>query len=231
MLIYLAYTCILLTNCHEKKATDNQLSRQEKKQGWILLFDGKTTDGWRGYNLDTITPNWQAVDGCLTADGSKGDIITNRQFRNFEFKADWKISEGGNSGIFFHVREGDYDMVWRTGVEMQVLDNQNNPNGEIPNRSAGSVYDLYAPTGDFTEPAGEFNHARIMVQDGHVQYFLNGSKILEYTLWSDEWYNDIEKTIHNTRRKPDWGRAGEGHIALQDEGYRVWFKNIKVREL
>jgi hypothetical protein len=211
---------------------NNVLTKEEKEQGWQLLFDGTTTEGWRGYRIDTITPNWSAVEGELQADGSKGDIITIEQFADFELALEWKISKGGNSGVFYHVKEGpDFPMVWHTGIEMQVMDNQRNPMAKKPKHSAGSLFDMYAPEKDATKPAGEWNQSRIVHKDGHVEYWMNGELVNQYQRWTDQWYNDREECLHNKNRKPLWGEFKNGHIALQDEGFPVKYRNIKIKIL
>lgn len=211
---------------------NNKLTQKEQEEGWILLFDGVSPQQWRGYNADTITSNWKVVDGMLTATGEKGDIITKNQFEDFELQLEYKVSKGGNSGVFYGVKESThFPQIWRTGVEMQVMDNANNPLGKTPNRSASSLYDMYAPTSDETNPAGEWNKARIVNKDGNVQYWMNGKMVNEYNRWTEKWYNDREACIHNKNRKPLWGEFKKGHIALQDEGFAVAYRNIKVRDL
>jgi hypothetical protein len=212
-------------------SSNNCLTHQEKKEGYRLLFNGKDTSGWRGYNKQGMLPNWTVTDGQLHADGTKGDIITQEEFSDFELVLEWKISEGGNSGIFYHVKEGDYPYVWYTGIEMQVMDNERNPLAKNPNRGAGSLYDMYAPAIQVVKPAGQWNQVCIRVENGHVKYGMNGREILEYKLWTDQWYADRERSIHHHARKSDWGEFRSGHIALQDEGYPVWFRNIKIKRL
>lgn len=211
---------------------ENTLTNEERKQGWQLLFDGKTTNGWRAFNRDSMSVNWYVQNGVLSATGEKGDIITQNQYENFEFSLEWKISEGGNSGVFYHVKEGkQYDKVWRTGIEMQVMDNNKNPMAKKPENSASSLFAMYAPAKDATKPAGQWNKARIIVEKQHVEYWLNGEIVNRYKLWTDKWYADREKCLHNKKRKPLWGEFRCGHIALQDEGFPVWYRNIKIREI
>lgn len=204
---------------------------QENDQ-WISLFNGKDTQGWKAYNGDTISPNWSVEGGILKADGTKGDIITENIFRDFELTFEWKISKGGNSGIFYHVREDEvFTEVWRTGVEMQIVDNKNNPLGKDPKTSAGSLYALY-PAGEFkVSPAGTWNTSGIKVFRDTVEYTINGTRVNKYVRFTKKWYNDREKSIHNSKRKPLWGEFRSGHIALQDEGFPVEYRNIRIREL
>ncbi len=208
----------------------NALTAEEKSAGWRLLFDGKSTKGWRNYQARTLDDRWRAVNGelTLTAPGG-GDIVTEETFENFELEFEWKISPGGNSGVFYNVREGDYEAVWHTAPEMQILDDDGHPDGRIPSHRAGANYDLQVPKYTVTKPVGEYNISRIIVNEGHVEHWLNGRKLLEYELWSDEWEAMVKSS--KFADLPDYGRARSGHIAIQDHGDRVWFRNIKIRAL
>ena len=214
---------------HENFATmTNTLTSEERANGWQLLFDGRTTHGWRNYNKQDLDGRWRVEDGALTlAAAGGGDIVTERQFENFELAYEWKISSGGNSGVFFHVVEGKYDAVWHTGPEVQLLDDDLHPDGRTPTHRAGAAYDLYAPHDVQTRPIGEWNIARLLVNHGHVEHWLNGRKIVEYELWSDEWKKRVAASKFAVI--PEYGLARSGHIALQDHGDRVWFRNIKIR--
>jgi hypothetical protein len=213
----------------------NTLTDAEKAAGWTLLFDGnKPVEHWRGYQKDELPEAWQVEDGTLTLSGKGGDIITKEEYEDFELMLDWKIAEGGNSGIFFHVAEDPkYNTVWQTGPEMQILDDERHPDakqGKNGNRTAGSNYDLIPPSAKVVKPAGtDFNTVRLKVEDGNVEQWVNGTKVVEYKLGSPEW----EAMVKNSKfaSMPDYGRAGKGHIALQDHGDKVWFRNIKIRRL
>lgn len=208
------------------------LSREEEAAGWRLLFDGETLEGWRGYNMAGRPRNWQAAGGELRADGSKGDLVTAEEWTDFELELEWKVSTGGNSGVFFHVRERpDLAEVWRTGLEMQVMDNAGNPMGRDPLRSAGSLFALYPARSDQARPAGEWNRARVVSRGAEVEYWLNGERVNAFTRWTPQWYSDREKTLHHSGRKPLWGEFGRGRIALQDEGFAVAYRNIRIRPL
>jgi hypothetical protein len=214
----------------------NVLTEDEKKQGWRLLFDGKTTHGWRGFGKQeapvgpTGEPGWSVIDGCLVRTGPGGDLITTDQFENFELSLEWRVSPGGNSGIFYRVAEGpDFQWVWQTGPEMQVLDNAEHRDSRSPVTSAGANYALHAASADVTQPVGLFNHAAIIVKGSHVEHWLNNQKLLEYELNSQDWKERVAASKFATMKA--YGQMRRGHIALQDHGDRVWFRNIKIREL
>ncbi|MCU0446028.1 MAG: DUF1080 domain-containing protein [Microscillaceae bacterium] len=222
------------------QAADNELSNEEKAAGFKLLFDGKTIDKWRNFNSDKLGKAWKVNDNALMFDNSQkdkdgrvidgGDIVSTEEFENFELRLDWKVSEAGNSGIFFNVVENKkYDYVWRTGPEMQVLDDAKHPDSRYPKHHAGDLYDLIACKFVTVKPAGEWNQARLVVKNGKVEHWLNGYKVVEYQMFTDEW----KKMIAASKFKdmPDFGKAKKGRLALQDHNDKVWFKNIKIRKL
>lgn len=201
-------------------------------QEWQALIDGADLAAWRGFKRDDVPANWSVAEGTLTftpgADG--GDLITKETFENFELELEWKISEGGNSGIFYHVVESsEYDYVWQTGPEMQVLDNAGHPDGQLPETSAGSDFAVHAPSQDATQPVGEWNEARLVVRGPHVEHWLNGIKLLEFERWTEQWKSDVAATKFIDM--PGYGMAEVGHIALQDHGNPVWFRNVRIRRL
>jgi cytochrome c len=204
----------------------NVLTDGERKAGWRLLFDGQTTRGWRGYGKKDVPAGWQAEDGALARVGDAGDLVTVEEFGDFELTLDWKISPGGNSGIFFHVAEGK-EHVWETGPEMQVLDNDRHPDGKDPRTSAGSNYALHAPQWDATRPVGLWNSVRLLVRGSHVEHWMNGRKLLEYELGSEDWRRLVGASKFASM--PGYGRSPKGRIALQDHGDRVEFRNVKIR--
>lgn len=209
------------------------------KEGWVVIFDGKTTTGWKGYNMpDFPAKNWDVNDGSLHCLGiGKGemtntDLITAKKYSNFELSLEWKISKGGNSGIFIVAQEVPDVEIYKSAPEMQVLDNENHPDGKLGvngNHKAGSLYDMIPANPQNAKPFGEWNTVRIMVYQGKVVYNQNGTNVVEYSLGTVDW----KKMVADSKFK-DWtwfGAAKEGYIGLQDHGFEVWFRNIKIREL
>ncbi len=195
---------------------------------WKSLFDGKSLTGWLSFKSDTPPKGWAARDGVLARESSGGDIMTVEQFGNFELRLEWKISEGGNSGIMFRVTPEGND-TYETGPELQVLDNAKHADSRTPLTSAGSCYGLYAPVRDATRPVGEWNEVVIIARGAHVEYWLNDVQVVKYELWSPEWEALVKASKFNSM--PGYGRSKKGHIALQDHGDPVWYRNIRVREL
>lgn len=231
--------CLLATSWLSAQTDANTLTAKEKKEGWKLLFDGKTTKGWRNFKSDKIGKAWRVENGALTLDTSNkkdwqivdgGDIITEKEFENYEFKVEWKIESCGNSGIIFNVVEDPkYDYVWKTGPEMQVLDNSCHPDAEISKHRAGNLYDLIESETESVRPGGEWNQARIISNKGHLELWLNDVKQVETEMFTPEWEALIKGSKFKT--EPDFGKARKGHIALQDHGNQVWYRNIKIRVL
>ncbi|HTR20225.1 MAG TPA: DUF1080 domain-containing protein [Gemmatimonadales bacterium] len=206
----------------------NTLTPAEQQGGWRLLFDGRTTAGWRGFRLDSMPAGWQVVDGTLTRVASAGDIMTKEKFANFELTLEWNISQGGNSGIFYRASEDD-DAIYWTAPEMQVLDDARHPDGRSRLTAAGSDYGLYPAPAGVVKPAGEWNAVRLVVNGNHVEHWLNGVKVVEYELGSADW----EAKVKASKFAPHahYGRNARGAIGLQDHGDRVAYRNIKIRVL
>lgn len=213
---------------------ENSLTDAEREEGWKLLFDGKSMEHFRGFRKDEVPASWRVEDGAITLAGKgAGDIVTKEQYDDFELSIDWRIAEGGNSGIFYHVSEDTaYAATFHSGPEMQILDDERHPDakkGVNGNRQAGSLYDLLPLTTPAVKPAGEWNTARLKVKDKKVEHWLNGKKVVEYELGTPEWDAMIAKSKFATMK--GFGAEGKGHIALQDHGDRVSFRNIKIRPL
>lgn len=224
-----------------RSQTANTLSGAEKKQGWVLLFNGVDFDGWRQCNGTAMPANWVVEDGAMkvfTAPGRKpgqgagGDIVYGaRTFRNFELSIDWKTEKAGNSGIFYNVREVPGQAIYYAAPEVQVLDNVDATDNKVASHLAGSLYDMLAADPKTVKPAGEWNTIVIRVKDGKVTHTQNGTKVVEYTLWTPEWDRMVENSKFKTFPGFTEGIAREGYIGLQDHGYAIWFRNVKIREL
>jgi hypothetical protein len=233
--ILLAIVLVIgITSCGSK-------GKKAKDDGWVTIFDGKTTTGWRGYNKTTFPEKgWEVVDGtlhCIVSGtgeaGLGGDIIYDKKLTNFELSLEWKISEGGNSGIFLLGQEIPDEPIYKSAPEMQILDNDKHPDAQLGvngNRKAGSLYDLIPAVPQNTKPAGEWNQAGILCYQGTVVFKSNGANVVEFHLWTEDW----KKMIANSKFK-DWewivNPAKEGYIGLQDHGCDVWFRNIKLKEM
>lgn len=201
----------------------------------MLLLSATHADAqkikWRGYLKPNLPAGWELKGKTLTRVAAAGDIITEQTYENFELTLEWKISKGGNSGIFFHVVEDPkFDAVYLTGPEMQVLDNKGHSDGRLPLTSAGSDFAVHAPSKDVTKPVGQWNKVKLVVKGSHVEHWLNGTKLLEYELWSDDWKQRVAASKFKTLA-PQFGMAKTGHIALQDHGDWVSFRNIKIKRL
>ena len=222
----------------------NTLTEKEKENGWRLLFNGEDNGNWRGYDTEEFPTDWKVRKGTLFMAGSGrgeagsengGDILYDEKFDNFHLKLEWKISEGGNSGIFYLGQESDdFDYIWETAPEMQVLDNKKHPDamlGENGNRQAGSLYDLYPAKPQNAKPAGEWNKVEIIVYDGTVVHKQNGKTVVEYHLWTPKWKKDVADSKFPELNE-DWADvAKEGYVGLQDHGDDIWFRDIKIKEL
>lgn len=201
---------------------------------WQVLFDGRSTDSWRGFLRDSFPSKCWTVEGealktikdCDKAD--QVDIITKNKYQNFELELEWRVSPGGNSGIIYLVSE-DEDETWKTGPEMQVLDDEKHPDGKNPKTSAGALYGLIAPTDKTLRQVGDYNRVRLVVRNGHVEHWLNGRKVVEYDLGSDT----LKSLIAQSKFKdyPRFAQNREGYIALQHHGDEVWYRNIRIRTL
>ena len=234
-------SCILLCgwNSFAQSPAINVLTDKEKKDGWKLLFDGKSLSGWHNYKSDKIGPAWKIADGSLWLDASNkkdwqtmggGDLISKDEFENYEFSVDWKLAPCGNSGIIFNVVEdAKYDYCWKTGPEMQVLDNTCHPDAKIDKHRAGNLYDLIESKTVSVRPAGEWNTAKIISNKGHLELWLNDVKQVDTQMFTPEWEAMIAGSKFKTAA--DFGKAHKGHLALQDHGDQVWYRNIKIREI
>ena len=195
-----------------------------------MLFDGTDLSAWKGFGKDHVPDSWRNENGMLrfVPGGENGDIATKEQFDSFELRLDWRVSDGGNSGIMYHSTEGTTPTPGRTAPEMQVLDNAKHPDGKNPKTSAGANYALHAPTVDATRPAGQWNAIRLVVRGDHVEHWMNGQKVVEFTLWDDTWKDLVSKSKFASM--PDYGQRKTGHIVLQDHGDLVEYRSIRILE-
>lgn len=210
-------------------AQANTLTAKEKAHGWRLLFDGTSMDAWRGYKTDAAPVGWRVADGIIVKDSSAEDIVTRDSFANFELVMDWKIAKGGNAGIFYRGTE-EYDHIYWSAPEYQLLDDANAPDGASRLTSAGADYALYPSPAGIERPAGEWNTARIVVRGNHVEHWMNGKKLLSYTLGSADWAAKVAKSKFG--KWPNYGKAARGLIGVQgDHSGRLELRNIKIRVL
>lgn len=226
-----------LAGCKSSKVGTGTMDgnmNQSSTKGWTSLFDGKTTTGWHQYGITGAQKTWIVSDGTLTPDesikGGHGDLVTDKEYGNFDMSLEWKISKNGNSGIIFFVHEDAmYKETYQTGLEMQVLDNDGHPDGKIIKHRAGDLYDLISVSKETVKPVGEWNKAEIKNKDGKLDLYLNGEHVVSTMLWDANW----KSMVANSKFKPmpAFGTYNKGKIALQYHGDKVWFKNIKVKEL
>lgn len=243
-----------------KAADTDSLQLPIDKDGYITIFDGKTFNGWRGYGKDRVPSKWVIEDGCIkfngsgggeAQDGDGGDLIFAHKFKNFELEVEWKVSKGGNSGIFYLAQEvtstdkdgnENLEPIYISAPEYQVLDNANHPDaklGKDNNRKSASLYDMIPAVPQNQKPFGEWNKAKIMVHNGTVVHGQNDQKVLEYHLWTPQWTEMLQESKFSEKRWPlafqmlnnCGGDNKEGFIGFQDHGDDVWFRNIRVKVL
>ena len=228
--------CLLARTTVAAEPAPNTLTDDEKKAGFKLLFDGKTTDGWRGYKMKQMPPGWKVIDGVLTrvagGAGGKGagggdDIITKDEYDNFELRLQWRLGKGFNSGILYRVIE-DAATSWHVAPEMQVLDNVGFGDANKKHH-AGALYDLYAPTKDASRAPGNWNDVKLIADGNHVEHWLNGEKVVEYELNSEDW----KQRVANSKFKnmPKFAKATKGYICLQDHSGLVEYRSIRLRPI
>ena len=230
------YFLVIVLACTACQATNNVLTEQEKADGWKLLFDGTTMNGWRDFNGDQLTGPWVVEDGTIKAEGHGSDesgyIVTNEKFDNFILEWDWKISKAGNSGVLYHVLEGRrFKVPYVTGPEYQLIDNVGFPEKLEEWQKCGADYAMYLPDESKLKikSAGKWNTSKIVFDNGHVEYWMNNEKIIEFEAWSPDWFE--RKNSGKWENAPEYGLSDIGVICLQDHGYPAWFRNIKIKSL
>jgi len=233
--IFVSIAALIFISCsNTKNSNDNMLSKNETDQGWHLLFDGKSLNGWRTYE-NKKSDSWSVKDGSLYCAGSatnksdmRADLITTQQYENFELSVDWKISPKGNSGIMYHVTE-EFPAAYLSGPEYQLIDDVNFPEKLENWQKTGANYAMDTAVNASPHPAGEWNHTRIIVNGTHVEHWLNDKKVVEYELWTDDWKR--KKMEGKWKDAAGYGMARKGYIALQDHGSEAWFRNVKIKIL
>lgn len=218
----------------DKNAPVNTLSRKEMKNNWQLLFDGQNFTGWHGYNVKGIPDCWTIEDQCLTMTTVGGaeskDIITDKVYKNFAFSVEFKLSKGANSGIIFQVKEDTlYKFPYETGPEFQIIDHDNWPTKLEDWQICGANYAMYPPVKKPFKLFGNWNRLLLVVNGNHVTQILNDEVVVEYDKYSDDWKQ--KRNSGKWSDYPDYGKFDEGHISLQNHGTKVWFRNVKIKEL
>ncbi len=234
LLLFVTGMMVLITACTGEK--HNTLTKQEMAEGWELLFDGETLEGWRDYNGTELTAPWFVEDGMIQAKGEGADehgyIVTKKLYENFELTWEWKIADGGNSGVLYHVVENPkFAVPYVTGPEYQLIDDLGFPQPLEEWQKTAADYAMYTtdPAKTVIKPAGEWNSSKIVFNNGHVEHWLNGEKVIEFEAWTDDWFE--RKNSGKWENAPEYGLARKGVICLQDHGSAAWFRNIKIKEL
>jgi hypothetical protein len=205
------------------------VTAEQRAAGWRPLFDGSSTSAWRGYKSQTFPSGWKIVDGVLTKSGSVEDIMTRDQFGNFQLAFDWKLSPGGNAGVFYRGTE-EYDKIYWSAPEYQLLDDAGHPDGQSRLTSAGADYGLYPSPAGVVKPAEQWNSTLIVAEGNRIQHWLNGQKLLEYEVGSPDWEAKYKASKFVTY--PNYGRAKQGYIAIQgDHDGTLSIRNIRIREI
>ena len=204
----------------------------EEEDGFVLLTGADGREQWLGYGLDdaqdTWPANWEIADGVLHAKGGGVDLKSREQYGDFDLRFEWKISPGGNSGVMYRVSQ-ETDPAYFTGPEYQVIDDVGNEDAVSPDTSSASLYALYAPSKALAKPAGEWNEARIVVDGNRAEHYLNGEKVTEYELGSDDWNRRVAASKFDAWQK--FGKNRRGHVDLQDHGNEVWYRNVRIKSL
>jgi hypothetical protein len=220
------YSVLQLTLLYAICLCSGQASRADEP--WVDLLGDDYRQHWQGYKTESWPQGWEVADGVLSRTEGGDDLMSTKAYNDFEFRFEWKISPGGNSGVMYHVSPGD-DAPYFTGPEYQILDNAGHVDGGDKRMSAGSLYALYASERDVTKPVGEWNTARIVVRGNHVEHWLNGHKVVDCRVGSDDWKDRVAAS-----KFVDWPKFAQNHegtIALQDHDAPVWFRKLRIREL
>lgn len=234
-IVKILLSCAILVGfaCQNNAQQNNTLTKAEEKDGWKLLFDGQSTNGWRFFKGGEIK-GWKVVSGVLYNSGKGsdhgGDIITKDIYKDFELSLEWKIDSLSNSGVFYHVQELDsIHAIYESGPEYQLRDDKNARSSSLKSQYSGANYSMNEPIGSKVKQLGQWNETRIIVKGPHVEHWLNGVKVVEYELWNEDWLQ--RKNNGKWKNCPYYGIAKEGYIGLQDHGGLTQFRNIKIHKL
>ena len=242
--LFYGVALVVLVSCGSSKKTGssdtgsatkpNTLTKAEKSAGWKLLFDGKTKTGWHVYNKKSDGSAWKVVDGTLHFDPSvkngTGDIVSDCEYENFDLKLDWKLEAGGNSGIMFLAQEDPkYKYAYYTGPEMQMIDNTSHPDAKNVKHRSGDLYDMISAKPEASLPATEWSTIEIISNNSKLELKVNGTTVVSTTMWDENWRDMISRSKFKTLN--DFGTFRKGRFDLQDHGNKVWFRNIKIRQL
>lgn len=237
LLAFSVLSCQVRTANPQKETSTKTEGDASEEKGFVSLFDGKTTNGWHTYGKTGVGAAWDVQDGALhlQAKGKKpedrGDLVTDKEYENYHLKLEWKISEGGNSGVIFNVHEdvAKYSTTYLTGPEMQVLDNDKHADGKIITHRTGDLYDFIASSKEMANPVGEWNLSEIVLNNGKLDFYLNGVNVVSTRMFDDNWKDMISKSKFASW--PGFGTYKKGKIALQDHNDEVWYRNIRIKEL
>jgi len=228
LFVALAFS-VAIVSCKSASKGGTAAAAASKPGAWHSLLTATSADAWRGYKMTTLPPGWSITNGELSKTKTTEDIITKEEFSDFEFEMDWKLAKGGNSGLFYRGSE-EFERVYWSAVEYQLLDDGNAPDGRNRLTSAASAYGLYAAPVGIVKPFGEWNSTRIVVKGAHVEHWLNGVKVVDMELWSPDWEAKVAASKFKTWTK--YGRAKTGHIAIQgDHNGELTLRNMRVRAL
>lgn len=222
-LTLLAALLLLLPMLH---ADENKLTDTEKKEGWKLLFDGKSMDNFRGYNKKEIPASWKVEEGTITLRGRGGDLITKEKYSKYELKLQWRISKGGNSGLFLHAQE-IRGPIYKTALEMQILCNEKGNDSKHPKKVAGACYDMWEVDKGLAKPSGEWNDVHLIIDGKKMKFIFNGTTTADFELGKEKWNTALAKSKFKNWK--GFATYDAGHIGLQDHGNVVSFRNLKIK--
>lgn len=224
-----AASCERLAVAQETKAERPGRARRGNREiGFTPLFKGDATENWKAYGKEGWPEGWKMEDGVLHRHAAGGDLMSKQEYGDFDLRFGWKVSPGGNSGVMYRASESSSEPAYLTGPEYQVLDDAKHKDGQNKLTSSGSLYALYPPTEDVLKPAGEWNRSRIVVEGNHVRHFLNGKKVVDVEIGSDDWNKKLAASKFATWAK--FGKNAKGHIVLQDHGDEVWYRNMRIKD-